>query len=220
MKCSKAQRFINDYIDGLLKNKEVKLLEHHIKTCPDCRELLIDIKSIVDNAEVLDSMEPSGELWPVIRRQVLTKDRSGRAGAAHLFGNFFLYSRGRAFALSTFFAVVILAPLVYYIFSGVPVSNDNPEKIALNHFRIAEKHYQSAIAALDRAVEANGLELSPELETVFKKNLEIIDDSIRVCKAAVEKHPENPEAGRLLLICYTKKIELLNKMRDIAIQTG
>ena len=125
-----------------------------------------------------------------------------------------------SFALSTLLAVIILIPLVYYGFFNTGIRNNDQERIALEHFRLAEQHYQSAIEALDRAIEGQDFELSPELTAVFKKNIEIINDSIRICKAAVEEDPENPEANKLLLICYTKKIELLNEIKDIAIQMG
>ena len=220
MKCSKAQRLISDHVDNLLETGQVRDLKSHIKDCPACRELFIDMGSIVKSAKELEPVLPSENLWPAVKRQVLKEIRKDKLPVKSLFRDFFIHSRGPVFALSTLMAVFILIPLIYYIFPRSGVMNNDPEIAALNHFRIAEQHYQSAIKSLDRAIETRSPELSPELDTVFKKNLEIIDDSIRICRAAVEQHPENPEANRLLLICYTKKIELLNEIKDIAVQTG
>ena len=75
-----------------------------------------------------------------------------------------------------------LTPLFYFGFSHIRNSGNNQERIAINHLKKAEQHYQSAIEALDKAIEGRDAELSPELAAVFKKNLEIIDDSIRICK--------------------------------------
>ncbi|MFC1493643.1 zf-HC2 domain-containing protein [Thermodesulfobacteriota bacterium] len=220
MKCSKAQRFINDHVDNLLEIKEIRSLKSHIQECTDCRDLLIDMGTIADNAKELETIQPSRDLWPEIKKQVIKKDRKARIGRNSFFGNFPLYSGGWSFALSTLLVIIILIPLVYYGFPYIDNLDNHQERIALNHLKIAEEHYQSAIEALDRAIESRDVELSPELAAVFKKNLEIIDDSIRICKAAVDRHPENPEANKLLLICYRKKMELLNEINDLAMQIG
>lgn len=220
MKCSKAQRLINDNVDNLLEINQIRNLKRHINSCTNCRDLLIDMGAIVDNARELETIEPSEDLWPEIKRQFLKKDRKNGVQGKSYWRNFPFYPRRPAFALSTLLAVLILIPMIYYGFSLIGSSDDDRERIALNHFKIAEKHYQSAIEALDRVIEARAVELSPELGAVFKKNLEIIDDSIRICKAAVEQYPENTEANKLLLVCYRKKIELLNEINDLTLQTG
>ena len=43
--------------------------------------------------------------------------------------------------------------------------------------------------------------------------------SIRICKASVGKSPGSRETNKLLLICYKKKIELLNEMKEITMRT-
>ena len=77
---------------------------------------------------------------------------------------------------------------------------ERTKAFAINHLDKAEQHYQSAIEALGKAIEDSNMELGPELASVFKENLEIIDNSIRVCKTAVEKHPDSTEARKFLLI--------------------
>jgi len=220
MKCSKAQRLISDHVDNLLETGQARDLKRHIQGCPACRDLLIDMGSIVNNAKELEPVLPSEDLWPAVKKQVFKENRNGRLRVKGIFQDFFIRSRRPAFALSTLMAVIILITLIYYIVPRFGIVKNDPERNAMIHFRMAEKHYQSAIESLDRAIEARAVELSPELDAVFKKNLEIIDDSIRICKAAVEQHPENPEANKLLLVCYRKKIELLNEIKDIAVQTG
>ena len=220
MKCSKAQRLINDHVDNLLEIRDVRSLKEHIQGCPDCRNLLIELGTIVDNAGEMETIEPSRDLWPEIKRQALQKNRKGGIQGKSLLRDFFIYSRGPTFALSTLLVIIILIPLIYYGFPYIRSQGNDQERIAFEHFRMAEQHYQSAIEALDRVIEFQAVELNPELAEVFKKNLEIIDDSIRICKAAVKEYPENREANKLLLVCYTKKIEILNEIKDIAVQVG
>ena len=217
MKCSKAQRLINDYVDNLLDINDIRILKSHLQECAECRDLLSDLGTIVGNARGLEAIQPSRNSWPEIKREVLRKNSAGRNS---YFGKFPLYSGRWSFALSTLLVIVVFTPLIYFGFHYVGNSGNNQESIALKHLKKAEQHYQSAIEALDRAIELSDVELSPELAAVFKKNLEIINDSIRTCKTAVERSPENTEARKFLLICYRKKVELLNEIRDLTMQRG
>lgn len=217
MKCSKAQRLINDYVDNLLDIKDIRSLKNHLEECADCRDLLNDFGSIVDNAGSLSPVRPSGDSWPEIKREVLNRNRAERKS---FFNRFPVYSGGWSFALSTLLVVVILTPLIYYGFSHIGNSDSDHERAAVNHLEKAEQHYQAAIEALGKAIEGSNMELGPELASVFKENLEIIDNSIRVCKTAVEKHPDSTEARKFLLICYRKKVELLNEIKDLTMHAG
>lgn len=219
MKCSTAQKLINEHIDNPLEAGQARRLERHLDGCADCRGFLSEIKSIVNNAKELDSLNPSDDLWPAIKREVLKKNRGARIRQKRLFWNFPLYSRGPAVALVTLFGMMILIPLLYYGLPLMRVANSDPGKTALSNFRIAQQQYQSAIEALDRAIAAQDVELSPELLAVFKKNLAIIDDSIRICTESTDNHPETQETNKLLLICYRKKLELLNEIKAIIMRS-
>lgn len=222
MRCSKAQRLINDHVDSLLKTRQIRSLESHTQKCANCRDLLIDMESILNNAKELEIFQPSDDLWSAIKEQATQKDRKTNTHISwkSLFPETSRYPRGLSYGLRAIIAVIILAPLLYYSLPYMQNTRNNPEEIAMDHFRLAEQHYQSAIEALDRAIEALDEELSPELAVVFEKNLEIIDESIQVCKSAIDESPESPEANKLLLICYRKKIELLNEIKDINMHTG
>ena len=216
MRCSRAQKLINDYIDNLLKPGEVQELENHLAGCGDCSDLLRDMESIVKNAGELESPDPSGDLWPVIKRQALRKNREITAQKKGLWGNLPLYSRGPV--LATLLVIMLFIPVLYYTLPYLRADRDQGE-IQLDNFKIAEEQYQSAIEALDNAIGPKYARLDPELAAVFKKNLAIIDESIRICKKSIAEYPETSEADKLLLICYRKKVELLNEIKDITMQS-
>ena len=46
MKCSKAHKLISPYIDGELTERDVKLLEDHMKACHKCRREFEEIKKL------------------------------------------------------------------------------------------------------------------------------------------------------------------------------
>ena len=219
MRCSKAQKLINDHVDNLLEPGLARKLETHLEGCASCRELFLDLEVIINNAGDLDTSDPSEDLWPFIKRQVLKKNREVRIYDKGLFGNFPVYSRRPAFALSMLLVIMLLIPILYYSlphFLNADIDNGQP---ALTSFQTAEQQYQTAIEALDRVIEEQYEKLDPELMAVFKKNLVIIDESIRVCKESIDNSSKTQETDRLLLICYRKKIELLNEIKEIAMHS-
>ena len=219
MNCSKAQRLINDYIDNLLEPELAQRLESHLEKCADCKDLFLDLKSIVDNAVDPYSPTPTDDLWPVIKRQVLKKNREPLMNKNGLFRHFPMFSRGPAFALSALLVILLMAPVFYFGVRHFRNAPDGYEKNVSNNFQIAEQQYQSAITALNLAIVGRYEKINPELMAVFEKNLAIIDESIRICKESMDNSIYNRETNRLLLVCYRKKIELLNELKDIAIQS-
>jgi len=222
MRCSQAQILINDHVDNLLDRRKVQKLEGHLQKCPHCRDLLAEMLSMVSEAKQLKMPPPSEDLWPAIRNKIEGKHRNA---VIHLpqkrpFFSFSRYPARLAYAVSTLLAVIILVSLFYYRFPFIRSEKNDLEENELNHFKVAEQHYQSAIEALDKAISDRSAKLSPELAAVFKQNLEIINNSIRACQAAMGEHPENRVANAHLLICYRKKMELLNEMKNITMQSG
>jgi hypothetical protein len=222
MRCSKARILINDHVDHLLEREQVQKLEGHLQKCPRCRDLLAEMMSVVNEAKQLEIIPPSEDLWPAIRNKIEGKNRKAviRLPEKRPFFGFSLYPARLAYAVSTLLAAIILVSLFYYGLPFIRNGKNDLSKNELDNFKVAEQQYQAAIEALDKAISDQKAKLSPELAAVFKTNLEIIDDSIRACRAAMGKRRENRVANAHLLICYRKKMELLNEIKNITMQSG
>ena len=222
MRCSKAQKLINDHVDHLLDNRKVQKLEGHLRKCTHCRDLLVEMRSMVSEAKQLEIIPLSEDLWPAIRNKIEEKHGAAvvrQPGKRPFFG-FSLYPVRLAYAISTLLAAVILVSLFYYGLPFIRNGKNDLNKKELDHLRVEEQNYQAAIIALDKAISDQNIKLSPELATVFKTNLGIIDDSIRACQAAMGKDRENRVANLHLLMCYRKKMELLNEIKNVMLQSG
>jgi hypothetical protein len=222
MRCSKAKRLINDHVDHLLEDRKVQKLQGHLRKCPRCRDLLAEMLSMVNEAKKLEMMPPPEDLWPAIRNKIERKHRNVviRLQEKSPFFGFSLYPARLAYAVSTLLAVTILVSLFYYGLPFIRNGKNDLSKNELENFKVAEQQYQAAIEALDKAISDQKAQLSPELAEVFKTNLEIIDNSIRACRVAMGERRENRVANAHLLICYRKKMELLNEIKNIAMQSG
>jgi hypothetical protein len=162
------------------------------------------------------------DLWPAIKNRIERKDRKAviRLREKRPFFGFSLYPAHLAYAVSTLLAVIILVSLFYYGLPFIRNGKNDLSKNELENLKVAEQQYQAAIEALDKAISDQKAQLSPELAAVFKANLEIIDNSIHACRVAMGERRENRVANLQLLMCYRKKMELLNEMKNISMQSG
>lgn len=222
MKCSQAQKLISDYIDGLLEESKAHKLERHMHKCAECSKLFVEMKSLVSEARNLKKVEPSDDVWLSIKHRMTTRDK--KASSKHYDKreplSLFRFPQGLAIASGALVAIMVLTLLLYHGLPFLEDESNDPAQYALQHFEEAEKHYQLAINALVRSMPDYKEKLPPDLAAVLKENLAIIDDSIRICQAAIQEHPGDKAANALLMACYKKKIELLNEIRDLAMQAG
>lgn len=222
MKCSQAQRLMSDTMDGLLQESEARDLERHMRKCMDCANLFVEMKALVHESRNLKRFEPAEDVWLSIKQHMTRKDRKANSPQNEKWQifRFFPFPRGVAIASG---ALVMMMVFTFLFFHGLPfvnIESKDSAEYALQHFEKAEKHYQLAINALVRTMPDYKAKLPPDLAAVFKENLAIIDNSIRLCQAAIEAHPEDKPANALLMACYKKKMELLNEIRDLAMGAG
>jgi hypothetical protein len=83
MTCSDVQRVLPEVIDGGPNGTLAAEFETHLKSCPDCSDLVSDLKLITSEAEPLEaSEEPSPQVWLRIAAQLraegLISDRAAR----------------------------------------------------------------------------------------------------------------------------------------------
>jgi len=83
MTCSDVQRVLPEVLDGGPNGTLAAEFETHLKSCPDCSDLVSDLKLITSEAEPLEaSEEPSPQVWLRIAAQLraegLISDRAAR----------------------------------------------------------------------------------------------------------------------------------------------
>jgi hypothetical protein len=86
MTCSDVQRVLPEVIDGDLNGAFGSDFETHLRSCPDCSDLLSDLKMITTEARQLAATEePSPSVWPQIAAQLraegLIRDQNSESAA-------------------------------------------------------------------------------------------------------------------------------------------
>lgn len=75
MKCKKIERLLLQSFDGLLKEKETKELENHIKGCSLCQEKRKQYQAILDSLKLKDWPEPNPYFWERLQPKLKEKQK-------------------------------------------------------------------------------------------------------------------------------------------------
>ncbi|MBN2381950.1 zf-HC2 domain-containing protein [bacterium] len=227
MKCQKYEALFNLYLDNELTTEKRRLVEKHLETCPDCREVFESLASLVKLAHELETVQPATDDWPALKHALTRSKRnisfsSPWSCLRDMFRTFPPFPRFVPFAG---FSVILLTAFLLWFMSPRPNDQsehhlENLHKTATLHFEEAEYHYKLAIKSLNQAIDTRKEKLDPQCAQVFERNLTILDDSIRSCQTAIAHNPNNLNAHKYLLICYRKKIELLNEFQTLSAYSG
>jgi hypothetical protein len=217
MKCSKAQKYINEYIDSDLDKSKTSALEEHLDGCQDCQEVLKDFQKIKQKARGLAKVEPSAQTWFRIQSRIREKTQ---VPVPEPRVRFLFFPARLRFVVST--ALLLLVAVGAFIIGSRmwnregKISGINGQELALAKIQEAEQHYKLAIKALWEAVQAQKENFDPQVAETFQINLKLIDASLEDCRRAIASDPGNLESQYYLLTVYKKKAELLDSMIEVS----
>jgi hypothetical protein len=222
---------IQELIDGTIGSIRRAELERHLEDCADCRAFLADLRVIHETASRLDELEPPDGVWLQIAGRLRQEGRVQLppAPAART-------SRSSRYAMLAIAATLVLAvggsiavllmqyrsnrptpPPAAAASAAAPAGNANTDLAVESveaEFRLAEQHYQNAIAKLEQAARLdqagrNGNTLDPQTAAMLQKNLQVIDQAISESRDAVRSEPLSAAARDSLFDALRRKVALL-----------
>lgn len=221
---------IQELIDGTIGAIRRAELERHLDECAECRSFLADMEALRQTAGALDQLEPPDGVWLQIAGRLRQEGRVQLPPAAS--------GRSPRYAMLAIAATLVLAVggsivalLTHYRSStppaatattatpAAPAANANAD-VGLEsveaEFRLAEQHYQNAIAKLEQAARldqaasgTSGNTLDPQTAAMLQKNLQVIDQAIAESRDAVRSEPLSAAARDSLFDALKRKVALL-----------
>jgi hypothetical protein len=220
---------IQELIDGTIGAIHRAELERHLEECAECRSFLADLEAIRRTTDSLDMLEPPAGVWMQIAGRLRQEGRVQAPPAP-------VPSRTPriailAIAASLVFAVGVSITLLVtqYRSTNTPApaaatatttpGNANQD-IAVEsveaEFRLAEQHYQNAIAKLEQAARldqaGSGRDdnaLDAQTAAMLQKNLQVIDQAIAESREALRSEPLSAPARDSLFDALKRKVALL-----------
>ncbi|MCX6549692.1 MAG: zf-HC2 domain-containing protein [Acidobacteria bacterium] len=215
-RCGRYAALVQDLVDGDLAPDVRADLDRHVAGCPACLALLADLREIRRGADDLPRHTPRRLVWEGIARQIAAEQASRR----------------RVFWTGTRVALALAATLVVAVASSVWVLRAPPATTAApgvttagtaaahqsktdlvqdvdEHLRVADEHYEKAIAGLEAIVKSDQGALDPAVAATLQKNLGVIDVAIQESRAAIKSQPHSELAQTSLFEALRQKVALL-----------
>ena len=241
MKCSDVDRILPDIIDGVTgESSQDSEFQSHLRTCPDCSELVSDLKLIASESRQLsNSEEPSSRVWVRIAaelraeglirdpelprpREVIEPVRQRRWGGALWFAPV---------------AILILAAGSYLMHHR---TGSSPAQVAKKsspepQTQIAQQPENSAVSqpsAVPASVSSERAELSappsgddqqllsevstwaPGARTNYANQLQAVNHEIQETQSYIREHPTDGDARQHLMDVLQEKAMLYQMALD------
>jgi hypothetical protein len=226
---------IHELVDGTIGGIRRAELQRHLAECAECRAWLADMEAIRDAAASLDPLEPPDGVWLQIAGRLRQEGRVALPPARQIAParHIALLAIAASLLLAVGGAIVMLLPQYRTNHAGSPsaavetpappqgnAGGDVGVESVEAEFRLAEQHYQNAIAKLEQAArldqeavagQAAGSEarIDPQTAAMLQKNLGVIDNAIAESRAALRAEPQSAPARDSLFDALKRKVALL-----------
>jgi hypothetical protein len=211
--CDRAALLIDDLIDGTLSASDRADLDAHLVRCAECRALAGDLDELQRVARELPVRSPRATAWDRIAERL---DAEGRT-PGHVVHRTWTSAR----VLLPIAAALVLAVGASLAYLSRPASPPEGAGAAVHatggdlvksvdqELRLAESHYENAIAGLEKIASDGQGALTPEVASTLQKNLGIIDQAINESRQALADQPDSSLARMSLFEAFRKKVSVL-----------
>jgi anti-sigma factor RsiW len=221
--CERYADAIHDLVDGTLGPIRRSELQIHIDQCEGCRAFLADLERIRDLAGSLDRPAPPDRVWLQVAGRLRQEGlvRTPASGPRPARAYYTLLAIAAALLLAVGASLLVLLPTVrgsrqpsVRAATGQPSQSNAPAARTVQgdiaaEFRLAEQHYQAAIAKLEEAARTDQTSIDPQTAAMLQKNLQVIDQAIAESRAAFQGEPSSAPARDSLFEALKRKVSLL-----------
>ncbi len=228
MQCTQYREWTQELMDGTLGSIRRAELERHLDECADCGAFAADLQTIRDATASLEPLAPPDGVWLQVAGRLLQEGRASLPPArpAAPRRHAALLAIAAALVLAVGASIVMLLPEFRSNnpsqppgASASPQSGNAPANDAVQsvetEFRLAEQHYQNAIAKLEQAARLDqasadqNAAIDPQTAATLQKNLQVIDQAIAESRAALRSEPQSAPARDSLFDALRRKVGLL-----------
>ena len=212
MTCEGYVARIQDAIDGDLDAAARADLDRHTSGCEACRTLLADLQEIARVSGDLPLHTPRPQVWTRLRSR-LEQEQAARprpfwTGTRVLLAMAASLVLGVAASLWVVRAPGPAGPAAVAQTAVTPSGTDLVKDVD-EHLRIADAHYEQAIAGLEQVVRTEQASLDPAVAETLRTNLGVIDRAIRESREAIHTQPHSELAQTSLFEALQQKVALL-----------
>jgi hypothetical protein len=209
--CRQFELELSSYLEGESRPEVAR----HARSCPFCAALLGDLEMIRTEARALPLEAPPARVWANVRATLaaegVIREKPARAGWFALPQLAHWAAPASALAVLVVFSVVLLVPSASIDHSRTAawLSLSDRDAVAARVLANEDGDLASTVGELEKSFDARSAALEPSVKQVYMTGLKSLNDSIRQCRATVEREPGNTLARQYLVAAYAQKAEVL-----------
>jgi hypothetical protein len=224
VKCQDAQQALDARLNGTLKREEAEALDAHVASCGECRALLEDALRLQAELRLIGTEGPSPRVWDRIAARLEADPEFQRLAEASVAADaprravdwrwlalaaaLVMVIAGSLLVMRRTLGPVTPAPAVAGV--STPAGDTGALVTSIEgELDLAAKHYENAIAGLERVASEGETPLDPTVMATVRENLEIIDQAIDDSRQALRTDPQSQMAQESLFDAFRRKVALL-----------
>ena len=224
MTCQDVPQALDAQLTGTLDRGSAEALETHLATCAVCRAEVASARRLQAELRLLGAEGPSPRAWDRVAARLEADPTFQRQASAALASAQARRSIDwRWAALAATLVVVIAgslwlmrrslgpapAPAVATAPAAIESPSSDPMATIEGELDLAAKHYENAIAGLEKVAAESETPLDPTLMATVKENLDVIDQAIDDSRQALRADPQSQLAQESLFDAFRRKVALL-----------
>ena len=225
---------LSEYLDGELPPAERAACEAHLTGCDECRDVLTDLRGILQLARSDADHPPVSDLWPGVLEQIApTAADRPRVSWHRRADSWTASATPRKQFTFTLPQLALAASLLIAVTAGVaylaagraisqPATQEDhpiqaqaeallPASATVERANFADVQFDQAVADLEKVLDERRDQLDPRTVLVIERNLAAIDQAIREARQALDADPANTFLNSHLADARRKKLELLRQ---------
>jgi anti-sigma factor RsiW len=209
MTCAEFEEVLPDLLDGS-RNLEI---EAHLESCPQCAELVSDLRAITEECKLLRaSEEPPAEVWNSIQSTLRAEGIIRRHERP-----FLVPAREKPWAVRWLVpvAAVLVAGLAFFLTR--PALQQRLQQNSSSQAAVSTSPASTQIASADdddQQVLAAVSERAPMMEASYQDNLRSVNAYIADAQEILRERPNDDEARQYLLEAQQQKAMLYEMALD------
>jgi hypothetical protein len=220
MECRAVVSSLSDYIDMWMSESEVREIESHLVTCPDCQTIRFELNEIRTAARELPLHTPARALWQRIAVEIepetplpenpLSIERPEMNWWERLKSRRFTFTLPQLAGASALVAALVI---IVIINTAPPTQSNFDLEGGSRALQTALLPDEDRIRAdLERrlsAINSRKANWDPEFRAEFERHLNKINDSLRNSRQMLQINPADGVQQQMVLTLYNEKRQLL-----------